>query len=118
MEEYYVEKLKSYMRYQDFSGNEVPIIFIHGLGCASSFDYPQVAAQDELVKQRRILIDLLGAGYSDKPENFDYSVASHAAYLKEFIDDIGIQEFVLFGHSLGGSIAIELANLLIDTLRR
>lgn len=34
-------------------------LFIHGLGCAGSFDYPEVAAQTDLIEHRRILIDLL-----------------------------------------------------------
>ena len=36
----------------------------------SSFDYPEVAAQTDLINHRRILIDLLGSGFSDKPENY------------------------------------------------
>ena len=45
-----------------------------GLGCAGSFDYPQVATQEALKKHRCILIDLLGSGYIDKPDNFGYTV--------------------------------------------
>ena len=71
MKEYYIHELNCRMRYYDFPGNDIPILFLHGLGCAGSFDYPQVAAQRELEGHRRILVDLLGAGYSDKPENFE-----------------------------------------------
>ncbi|MCI6054229.1 alpha/beta fold hydrolase [Dysosmobacter sp.] len=64
-----------------------------------------------LAKHRRILVDLLGAGYSGSPPEFDYSVPAHAAYLKEFVDGLGVRDVVLFGHSLGGPVAIELAKL-------
>ena len=101
MKEYYIHELNCRMRYYDFPGNDIPILFLHGLGCAGSFDYPQVAAQRELEGHRRILVDLLGAGYSDKPENFEYNVRSHVSYLKAFVESLGIIEFVLFGHSLG-----------------
>ncbi len=101
VKEYYIHELNCRMRYYDFPGNDIPILFLHGLGCAGSFDYPQVAAQRELEGHRRILVDLLGAGYSDKPENFEYNVRSHVSYLKAFVESLGIKEFVLFGHSLG-----------------
>ena len=61
MREYYIKEIDAYIRYQDFHGEETPILFIHGLGCAGSFDYPQVATDSKLVKHRCILIDLLGA---------------------------------------------------------
>ncbi len=116
MREYTIKKLSSTLRYQDFAGSETPIVFIHGLGCAGSFDYPEVVTQGGLEKHRRILVDLLGAGYSDKPLSFDYGVGSHAAYLKDFIVDLGLTQFILFGHSLGGAVAIELAALCSDRI--
>ena len=48
MKEYYIEKAQSFIRYHDFPGNDIPIMFIHGLGCAGSFDYPEVATQEAL----------------------------------------------------------------------
>jgi haloalkane dehalogenase len=85
MKGYYIEKAKSFLRYHDFPGNDIPIMFIHGLGCAGSFDYPEVAAQEALKNHRRILVDLLGAGYSDKPDDFTYTADDHAEYLAEFV---------------------------------
>lgn len=97
------------IRYHDLPGEGIPVVFIHGLGCASSFDYPQVASHGSLRHHRRILVDLLGSGFSDKPENFGYSIAEHAQYLGDFLDRLGLQSFVLFGHSMGGAIALSLA---------
>ena len=48
VKEYYIHELNCRMRYYDFPGNDIPILFLHGLGCAGSFDYPQVAVQREL----------------------------------------------------------------------
>lgn len=111
MKEYFLNKTNCMLRYNDFPGDEMPIIFIHGLGCAGSFDYPQVATQEALRKHRCILIDLLGSGYSDKPDNFGYTVKDHAEYLVEFIDSLKIDSFILFGHSLGGAVALSLADM-------
>lgn len=98
------------LRYQDLPGDDIPIIFIHGLGCASSFDYPQVASMRCLVHHRRILVDLVGSGYSDKPDSFDYSIGSHAKYLEEFFSYLQISKIVIFGHSMGGAVSIAFAD--------
>jgi len=111
-------KLKngSAVRYQDLPGDGLPIVFLHGLGCASSFEYPAVLAEPALRGRRALLIDLLGAGYSDKPRDFGYSVEEHAVYLNEMLRGLGLTEFVLFGHSLGGAVAICLAGLMPERI--
>ena len=116
MKEFLIKETGYVIRYHDLPGKERPIIFIHGLGCASSFDFPEVAAQDSLRNHRRILVDLLGAGYSEKPEQFTYTVEDHAAYLLEFIRFLDLGSFILFGHSLGGAVALVLADQCRDNL--
>ncbi len=110
MQEFILKDSKNRIRYHDFPGEGTPILFIHGLGCAGSFDYPQVAAQEELLGNRRILPDLLGSGFSDKPDDFGYQVSDHAAYLLDFIDYLELDKLIVYGHSLGGAIALSLAN--------
>lgn len=116
MKEYVVDKLNNKMRYHDFPGEDTPIIFIHGLGCSGSFDYPEVAAQTDLVNHRRILVDLLGSGFSDKPEDFPYTVKAHADYLFRFVQELKLNKVIIFGHSLGGAVAIELAHKCRDNV--
>ncbi len=118
MKEYLINKTGYVMRYHDFPGEDMPILFIHGLGCAGSFDYPEVAAQDSLKNHRRILVDLLGAGYSDKPNEFTYTVEDHAIYLQEFISSLKLGPFILFGHSLGGAVALALADKCRDRIHQ
>ncbi|MYM59045.1 alpha/beta fold hydrolase [Vibrio sp. OCN044] len=105
------------LRYQDLPGHEIPIIFIHGLGCTSSFDYPQVASMACLSNHRCILIDLVGSGYSDKPKSFDYTIENHANYLEALLDFLHVDEFVIFGHSMGGAVSITLANLVSSRVK-
>ena len=118
MKKYFIDDQNAYMRYQDFPGDGSPILFIHGLGCAGSFDYGEVVSQECLKDHRCILIDLLGAGYSDKPEDFDYRVSSHVTYLKDFIETLNLANLTVFGHSLGGPIAIELASICSDRVEK
>src|SRR5260370_14340777 len=54
------------LRFLDVPGSGTPLVFIHGLGCASSCDYPQVIADPALTGRRSILVDLLGSAYSDR----------------------------------------------------
>jgi pimeloyl-ACP methyl ester carboxylesterase len=110
MKEYIVDNESNKMRYHDLPGNDTPILFIHGIGCAGSFDYPEVAAQTDLIEHRRMLIDLLGSGFSDKPDNYLYTVKEHAYYLYNFVQDLKLNKFIIFAHSLGGPIALELAD--------
>jgi haloalkane dehalogenase len=106
------------IRYHDFPGKGTPILFIHGLGCAGSFDYPQVAAQEELSENRCILVDLLGSGFSDKPDDFSYKVSDHAEYLLDFISYLDLNQFILYGHSLGGAVALSLADRCRDRISK
>ncbi|MGF1718274.1 alpha/beta fold hydrolase [Photobacterium chitinilyticum] len=115
MKEYIVEKDNAKLRYHDLPGDRIPIIFIHGLGCASSFDYPQVASMCGLEQHRRLLVDLLGSGFSDKPHQFSYSIEEHADYLEQLINHLDIGEFFIYGHSMGGAISINLAARFDET---
>lgn len=118
MKEFILKDKKTRMRYHDFPGKEMPILFIHGLGCAGSFDYPEVAAQEELAGHRKIIVDLLGSGFSDKPDDFEYSVKAHAEYLSDFVEFLGLERLIIFAHSLGGAVGITLANLCKDKVHR
>lgn len=53
-----------------------------------------------------LLVDLPGYGFSDKPSSFRYGVDAQAAAMCELLDLLNIGHVDLFGHSLGGAIAI------------
>ncbi|MCL2853596.1 MAG: alpha/beta hydrolase [Defluviitaleaceae bacterium] len=116
MKEYILKNSGYSIRYHDFDGNGTPVLFIHGLGCAGSSDYPNVVTQAEIKGNRHILVDLLGAGYSDKPIDADYTISGHAKYLSEFVSGLDIERFILFGHSLGGAVALSLADMCRNRL--
>jgi pimeloyl-ACP methyl ester carboxylesterase len=100
------------MMYHDIPGTGTPLIFLHGLGCASSCDYPGVAQDASLVGRRMILVDLLGSGFSERPQHFDYSIDSHAKVVAELVADACPASVSIFGHSMGGAIAIAVTELL------
>ena len=55
--------------------------------------------------RRCIALDLAGHGDSDKPTDRVYSVEQFARDIDDFTRILGLDRFVLFGHSMGGMIA-------------
>lgn len=58
---------------------------------------------------RLLAPDLPGFGDQAVPAGFDYSVASYAAWVAEYIAKAGLDDYYLLGHSMGGKIALLLA---------
>lgn len=119
MQTHFSDTAQAAVRWLDLPGRGEPVIFIHGLGCAASYEYPRVVADPAWGGRRAVLIDLPGSGYSDRPPEYGYSTSRQAETVAEVIDSLGVTACGLYGHSMGGSIAIEAAGLLgdrIDTL--
>ncbi|HAU4330956.1 alpha/beta hydrolase [Citrobacter freundii] len=107
------------VRWHDLPGQGIPIVFIHGLGCASSYEYPRITSDPAFRGLRTILIDLPGYGFSDKPRDYDYSITHQAEVVIEIINTLKVPYIHIYGHSMGGSIAIEVVKRLqerVDTL--
>ena len=100
------------VRWHNLPGQGIPIVFIHGIGCASSYEYPRIVADPEFGRRPAILIDLPGYGFSDKPRDYDYSITHQADVVLEVLNSLKLPRYHLYGHSMGGSIAIEVAALL------
>ncbi len=118
MKSFTVPAADAALRYHDIAGVGPALLFIHGLGCASSCDYPTVAADEALRGRRMLLIDLLGSGFSDRPHGFAYTIETHAGAVAGLADHLGLTELDIFGHSMGGAVAIALARSLGARLRR
>lgn len=71
--------------------------------------FSAMIADPALVGRRFLLIDYLGSGASDHPQGFDYSLAAHAATIAAVLDHLGLEAVDVLGHSMGGSVAIQLA---------
>jgi len=86
----------------------MPVLFVHSLGGNGG----QWALQlDHLRRHRRAAaLDLRGHGDSDPAEGSDYSIEGLAADIAAAADELGLRHFVLAGHSLGASVAIEYAS--------
>lgn len=58
---------------------------------------------------RVIAVDHIGCGFSDKPQNYDYRLATHARNLARFIEARGLQKITLVAHDWGGAIGLSAA---------
>ena len=84
-----------------------PLLLIHGFGASS---YSWRAVRTELARTHRVIaIDMKGFGRSDKPLDDDYAAHDQAKLLLEFIDNRGLSELSIAGHSFGGGVALSLA---------
>jgi pimeloyl-ACP methyl ester carboxylesterase len=65
-----------------------------------------------------LLPDYLGSGDSDAPERFDFTPAAHAGTIAAVMDHLGLGPCPVYGHSMGGSVAIALALSRPDLVSR
>ncbi len=114
MNTFYLKARDAHMFYHDLPGKTPALVMLHGLGSSSSSWYPRASHHPRLRDHRSILVDLLGYGYSDRPQSYDYSMESQAGNVALLLDHLGLGRCVVIGHSMGGSIAILLADARPD----
>ena len=84
---------------------EPPLLVLHGFP-SSSFDYRHVL--DDLRRHRRVLLlDLLGYGLSDKPDQ-PYSLAEQADIVMGLTAAVDVGELTLLTHDMGDTVGGEL----------
>jgi pimeloyl-ACP methyl ester carboxylesterase len=110
MEAIYLQHAAARMFYHDLPGGAPPLVMIHGLGSSSSSWFPRASHHPRLNEHRAILVDLLGYGYSDRPQIYDYAMESQSENIAQLLDTLGMSGCIVIGHSMGGSIAILLAD--------
>lgn len=111
------------------AGSGPPVLMIHGLISDGRTWHPEI---EHLRRTHRIIApDLFGHGRSvgSEPNSRtyeeplsrelpgDYSLGGHAAALRDLLDELGVREVTVVGHSLGGGVAMELAYLFPERVR-
>jgi len=93
-----------------------PIVLVHG--ASGNLGDLRLSLGDRLAQTRRvILVDRPGHGWSDRPGGAqDASPARQAALIAQALDRMGVERFVLLGHSLGGAVATAFALAYPDRL--
>jgi esterase len=95
-------------RYLDWgTKGQRPILFLHGGALtAHTWDLCCLALRDEF---HCIALDQRGHGDSDWAPDADYSIAAQREDVRGFVDELGLDRFVLVGMSMGAINALAFA---------
>jgi pimeloyl-ACP methyl ester carboxylesterase len=84
------------------------VVLVHGLGSRAEY-WGKLAPYLAQSGFRVYIPDLVGYGRSDRPRDFSYSVRDEAAVVVGFMDALGLKRVELGGWSMGGWIAVLVA---------
>lgn len=66
---------------------------------------------------RCIVPDHIGCGFSDKPQQYDYTLRQHIANLERLLEHLEVDECMLVVHDWGGAIGMGLAGRYPDRVK-
>ena len=90
-------------------GSGEPLILLHGNGSMVQ-DFESSGLVDLAAKDYRvIIIDRPGFGHSSRPRNVVWTPDAQARLVRRALDQLGISQAIVLGHSWGASVAIALA---------
>jgi pimeloyl-ACP methyl ester carboxylesterase len=96
------------LHYDLTRGGDESYVFVHGWCCNREYFAPQ--AQYFAKKGHTVLtLDLRGHGVSTVPEGTSITIADFAADVAAIIAASGLDKPILVGHSMGGTIVLNLA---------
>ena len=94
------------LAYEDTGAGDPPFVFVHGWTCNHTHFAPQV---DHFGRQHRtVAVDLRGHGASAAPEQ-DYTISGFADDVAWLCEQLGVTRPILVGHSMGGTVVLDVA---------
>ncbi|UII55313.1 2-succinyl-6-hydroxy-2,4-cyclohexadiene-1-carboxylate synthase [Cytobacillus spongiae] len=103
--------------YVEMAGNGFPLFLLHGFTGDVTTWYstsPYFASKAQL-----IFVDLLGHGKTAKPSNYErYDIQLIANDMVELLDKLGIEQVDILGYSMGGRLALTIAMLYPERVRK
>jgi len=88
------------------------IVLIHGFP-TSSWDWEPIW-QTLLNNYRLVSLDMLGFGFSDKPNRRNYTIHKQADLVEALIDELNLPSYHILAHDYGVSVAQEILARQID----
>lgn len=98
----------AYMDAKPAKWNGKTILLLHGKNF-NGYYFESVAKTLSSEGFRVVMPDQIGFGKSSKPQQYQFSFHQMAENTKSIMDDLGIQQFMVLGHSMGGMLAARMA---------
>ena len=98
------------IHYQE-AGEGPAVLFLHGSGPGAS-GYSNFKQNYRVLADagyRAIVPDMVGFGWSSKPEGVDYTLDLFTSTMIEFMGAVGVTRATLVGNSLGGAVSFGIA---------
>ncbi|HEX2912107.1 MAG TPA: alpha/beta hydrolase [Chloroflexia bacterium] len=104
-------KIGGFNTHYHLAGEGPTIVFVHGSGPGVSAWANWRLALPELQKEFTVAaLDVVGFGYTERPEHFEYSARDWADHVISFIEALGVGPVHLVGNSMGGGVALQIAH--------
>jgi pimeloyl-ACP methyl ester carboxylesterase len=94
------------LAYAESGAGDPPLVFVHGWTCNHTHFAPQFSHFEK--DHRVVAVDLRGHGASDAPEQ-RYTVTAFADDVAWLCEQADVEGPVLVGHSMGGSVVLDVA---------
>jgi pimeloyl-ACP methyl ester carboxylesterase len=103
--------------YSQHGSGDRPVVLLHGLLLSQRMHLP--LARDLAERGNRVIcLDLLGHGASDRPRDmWRYSMTFFGEQVIALLDELGLEQAVVMGTSLGANAPLEVASLAPERLR-
>ena len=91
-------------------GEGTPVLLVHGSGPGVSAYANWRLTMPALSKDFRVIAaDIVGFGFTDRPENYTYSMDNWVKHIIGVMDALEIEKAHIVGNSFGGALAIAIA---------
>ncbi|MDV6284473.1 alpha/beta hydrolase [Rhodococcus jostii] len=91
-------------------GDGAPVVLIHGSGPGVTAWANWRTTIPVLAENFRVIApDILGFGYTERPDGVEYNSATWTDHLIGFLDALGLGRVSIVGNSFGGSLALRIA---------
>lgn len=105
----------SYLEQGQARAGSLSLLLLHGLmGCADTFVPMMAALPPDL---HVIALDMPGAGCSERRRDFSPRLAALARTTADLLKHLGLSAVCLCGHSHGGAVAMQMAQMYPDLVK-
>ena len=91
-------------------GEGAPVVLIHGSGPGVTAWANWRTTIPHLAEKFRVIApDILGFGYTERPDGVEYNSTTWTQHLVGLLDALGLDKVSIVGNSFGGSLALNIA---------